>query len=171
MRILSAAFVLAIFGLATACSGGGSSAPVGTVPNTDQDPTEGGSSGVPTEGASRVPALPGLIGYDLRESGARAALALADESVDVLWAEETKDSILAELSDLIIAPNNLVAIECRTTWCGVVVDGPDTRDSDLDNVIGDRLRELFDVRSVSTHSIGRPEGDWIAAYIEIVRLV
>lgn len=169
MRVLRAASLTAIIGLAAACSGGGSSGAAGTIPVSGQNSTGGGSSGAPIP-RPIVPALPGLVGYDLFEDSARAALSLAEETEDLVWADETEDAILAEIADLIVAPNVLVAIECRTTWCGVVVDGPDTQDSDLDSAIGDRLRALYDERSISTYGIGHPEGDWVAAYIEIVRL-
>jgi hypothetical protein len=73
-----------------------------------------------------VPALPGLVSYEVTGPGITVALALADESDDVPWAEEAENAILARLSELIIDPNILVGLECRTTRCGVVVEGPDT---------------------------------------------
>jgi hypothetical protein len=175
MRSFSVVLLFLTLGFAASCSGGGSSAPAGTTQNTDQNPPAAGlpefppGAGAPESG---VLALPGLDGYYLPEHVARGALALAAEADDVPWAEETESLILAEISDLIIPPDTLIAIKCRTTWCGLVVDSPEHRISDLLSPIGDRLGELFPHRlGMASVFIGRVEGGWIAVYIEIVRMV
>lgn len=164
MRILSTLTLFTLLCLAAACSGGGSADPAETVSDTGPEPNE--------EIPSGVPALPGMVGYDIPEDTARGALALADESRDLVWANETEDIIVAEISDVIDATMNLVAVECRTTWCGVVIDLPVGGDVSISGDVGDRLQELFDVLGVARVTVYRLNGTrWIAVYAEIRRLV
>ena len=164
MRILSAATFLAPLCLAVACSGGGSDSSAPTDSTPDTEPTGQVTSG--------IPALPGLLGYDIPEVSARGALALADEAREESWASETEELIVAEVSELIDVTMDLVAVECRTTWCGMVVDLPIGGDVSISGPIGDRLQEIFDLNGVARVTVYRLDGSrWIAVYVEIRRLV
>jgi hypothetical protein len=174
MTVRGAALVLALAGLAAACSGGGPSAPTATAASNVAEPAETTPQETTPEATipQGVPALPGLVGYDVPEATARAPLALAAESVDLTWAEATEAIILAEIADVTDAPITVVAVECRTTWCGVVIDLPFVDDGEVRSAIRDRLQEVFEVNGAATHIIFRLDGtSWFTVFIEIRRLV
>lgn len=164
MRMLSAAVLFLLLGLAAACSGGGSSAPAATS-------SAAAVPGPAEEEPSFVPALPGLAGYEIPLATARGALALADESEETTWANETEETIVAQITRVLDDTMRIVAVECRTTWCGMVIDLPVGSDIAISGPIGDSLQEVFDVVGLPRVAVFRPDGTrWLAIYIEIRRL-
>lgn len=173
MKVPGIIVLAAVSALATACSSGSSGVPVVTAPPAGQNSTEETSPEpeAPTGPAGLIPALPGLVEYSMPEQAAVAAVALAAEADDFPWSQNTEDRILSAISGLIEAPDTLVAVECRTTMCGLVVDGPDARESDLAWEIADRLRTRFVTTAVAIVGVRHPGGAWIAVYVLMVRMV
>lgn len=172
MRYPGALVLSVLICLAAACSGGGPSPAGGSGTQPEA------STGIDTEteqddeAASDVLALPGLPDYVIPVNTARGALALADEPREVPWASDTEATIIAEISAVIDDTMTLVDVECRTTWCGLVVEFPQGTDVNVAGIVGDRLQELFDVTGLPRVTIYRLDGSgWTAVYIEIRRMV
>ena len=124
----------------------------------------------PVAGSS-IPALPGLAGFEFRQMPrpVHPAEELAAELEDPAWAANMESRILAGVSEATDEPMTQIEVECRMTWCGIVVAMPDGGDRGVRRVIGEHIRESLGFDRLSTHGVGGPDREWAAIYLKADR--
>ena len=122
-----------------------------------------------------IPALPGLGGFNVANPmvarSETPAVLLAEEERDWSWAPGMETQLVSEIQTATAgAPVTMMDVQCRTSWCGVVIGLPPGEDRHTRMQIGDHLREEFEFQRISRVGFGRRDGSsFIAVYLKADR--